>query len=834
MTTYSTGTVTVTNGSPIVTGVSTFWQGAIIEGDLFALTLAGPFYEIIAFTDTQITLDRNYEAATQAGQAYSILRLSATRQTEFHLNAQVQELIDLYKVNPSIIGGTVDDTVIGGSTAAAGTFTTLVAATATLAAATIAGGTINDTVIGGTTPAAATFTTLAAQSLDGTVIGGTTPAAATVTTLTTTGIADIGNIIRLTGSSKVLRADVDNSSVYVSGGDGSADGANIRLYGGTHSTQARDMLFRSNGVTLSHWDQSGLEWIQHYPHVFRDYVSAFFGTDSDIEIKFDGATGRIWNSTGNLTIDQKANAGLVQIRAKDSGGNLREGIQVGGTVVDVDLYYNNDRVFSTVNQGVAVTHGTSVYLYLRDETGSATNVNALTRFQYGTTDAGWLGFNNSDDLQIKSFLPGSNIVHDTVGNAGGVHIFRVNGTEVAQINNLGIRLGDNDDLRLGDSSDVIMFFNGVNGFIDNHTGDFYITQKNNSQNSWLRADDSSNVARACVRWGGGSPNVSLFYDGSEKLTTKSGGVSVTGTLTATGSYSSTTSSAANVNISSAGLMRRSTSIAAAKDIQKGNRLPDLLAIVMGANPILYKSKIEGDDPNALHWGLVAEEVAELDPALVHWQDGEMVERFETVAGELEAARDDDGNFIRDEDGNVQLVPGPDRIETRLEFSAFETERPAGVQYERFTVPLIAVAQHHQRAIETLAAAVGAIVDPLGDTLTKVHLAVERDRRLAEGFEFDFGDKRGVHEIGTTPADRRGWDEVTTGAQAAIALGEAETEFEIVTNTGAITVTATEWMQVLAAATRHRQPIWKAFFGLSALPDVPKDYANDNRWLTIAA
>jgi len=58
-------------------------------------------------------------------------------------------------VSININGGTIDDTVIGGTTPAAGTFTSLVSATAD-----INGGTIDGTVIGGSTPAAGTFTAL--------------------------------------------------------------------------------------------------------------------------------------------------------------------------------------------------------------------------------------------------------------------------------------------------------------------------------------------------------------------------------------------------------------------------------------------------------------------------------------------------------------------------------------------------------------------------------------------------------------------------------------------------------------------------------------------------
>ena len=83
-------------------------------------------------------------------------------------------------------GGNIDATAIGGSNAAAGTFTNLTASgTVNLAGATVSnlgsvttaaigGGTINNTVIGGSTPAAITGTTITGTSLVGPVTGNVT------------------------------------------------------------------------------------------------------------------------------------------------------------------------------------------------------------------------------------------------------------------------------------------------------------------------------------------------------------------------------------------------------------------------------------------------------------------------------------------------------------------------------------------------------------------------------------------------------------------------------------------------------------------------------------
>ena len=107
------------------------------------------------------------------------------------------------------------------------------------------------------------------------------------------------------------------------------------------------------------------------------------------------------------------------------------------------------------------------------------------------------------------------------------------------------------------------------------------------------------------------------------------------------------------------------------------------------------------------------------------------------------------------------------------------------------------------------------------------VTAERDRRLALGFDYDFGDARGVHRIGTTPADMVGWGEVSTYAGALLDMGDVTTKIAIVTDTGPCEVTAPEWRAIEVAAAAFRQPIWARSFVLSAL--LPTDYANDAQW-----
>lgn len=71
-TTYTTGTIDVTNASQTVTGTTTTWTGNVSAGDV----LMGPdaeLYNVAAVVaNNQLTLDRAYAGTTAAGQSYTI------------------------------------------------------------------------------------------------------------------------------------------------------------------------------------------------------------------------------------------------------------------------------------------------------------------------------------------------------------------------------------------------------------------------------------------------------------------------------------------------------------------------------------------------------------------------------------------------------------------------------------------------------------------------------------------------------------------------------------------------------------------------------------------
>lgn len=139
------------------------------------------------------------------------------------------------------------------------------------------------------------------------------------------------------------------------------------------------------------------------------------------------------------------------------------------------------------------------------------------------------------------------------------------------------------------------------------------------------------------------------------------------------------------------------------------------------------------------------------------------------------------------------------------------------------------------ATETRVQRVGGVVKFVhtiadGPAPTVDEVAAERQRRLADGFDYDFEDSRGVHRIGTTDVDIRLWlDEVTPISQAFINAGQPDGVIGILTDTGPINVSATEWQDILMAAGEWRQPIYQASFALQAMSPIPADYADDKYW-----
>ena len=81
---YSTGTVSVTNGLTTVTGSGTVWTAAMV-GRQFRVGLAAPIYTVAGFNSaTSIVLDLPFGGPTSSGSGYSIYQCYFTPPDDFH------------------------------------------------------------------------------------------------------------------------------------------------------------------------------------------------------------------------------------------------------------------------------------------------------------------------------------------------------------------------------------------------------------------------------------------------------------------------------------------------------------------------------------------------------------------------------------------------------------------------------------------------------------------------------------------------------------------------------------------------------------------------------
>jgi hypothetical protein len=139
-----------------------------------------------------------------------------------------------------------------------------------------------------------------------------------------------------------------------------------------------------------------------------------------------------------------------------------------------------------------------------------------------------------------------------------------------------------------------------------------------------------------------------------------------------GIYNNTTASAANVRVAATGRLDRSTS--SAKYKTSIETLEDSYAdAILACRPVWYRSTCKNDNPDYGWWGFIAEEVAAIDPRLVHWKT-------------VEVTYDENGSA-------VQTPCDPE---------------PEGVAYDRFVPHLLNLIKRQKEQIETQGTAIAAL------------------------------------------------------------------------------------------------------------------------------
>ena len=212
-------------------------------------------------------------------------------------------------------------------------------------------------------------------------------------------------------------------------------------------------------------------------------------------------------STETVTID-----GLSVINDASFNGN----VSVGGTLTYEDVTNIDSVGLITARAGVVVGSGITLS---KDGDGFYTGVVTATTFSGNFTGGTFTG----DGSSLTGVASTDNIRTNT--NATFLQNVNVVGTGTFGSH---VSLGDSDELRFGAGTDLKMYHDGFDSRIHNITGNFLIRNEASSGNIFLRTKTTES-AIDCVPDGA----VNLYYDGTKKLETASGGVTVTGTVSAT-------------------------------------------------------------------------------------------------------------------------------------------------------------------------------------------------------------------------------------------------------------------------------------------------------------
>lgn len=102
--------------------------------------------------------------------------------------------------------------------------------------------------------------------------------------------------------------------------------------------------------------------------------------------------------------------------------------------------------------------------------------------------------------------------------------------------NSGIKIPNYQILYLGDSGDLRLWNSGTDSWIDNHSGNIYINNKDHGANIHMVTEDDAGFVNYGVSVYGTEKNVSLRYNNLTRLTTTIDGIDITGDIKPSGNY----------------------------------------------------------------------------------------------------------------------------------------------------------------------------------------------------------------------------------------------------------------------------------------------------------
>ena len=225
---------------------------------------------------------------------------------------------------------------------------------------------------------------------------------------------------------------------------------------------------------------------------FQDDVKAVFGASSDLQIYHTGTDSRIVDGgTGSLFIGGDSfvdigNSSLSLTRARFSDSTSA-------------LYQQGDIKLSTTSSGIDVTGSTTTDGIVND--GTITSVGGLVTVGV-----------DADGEDVRFY-----------GDTTGRYMEWVSSSDA-------LLLRDNSKLLIGNGSDLQLYHDGANNYIEGSTGSIIIQNTNDDYNVIIKSDNGSGGLADYFRANGTTGSALMYHYGTEKLTTTSSGVTISGAV----------------------------------------------------------------------------------------------------------------------------------------------------------------------------------------------------------------------------------------------------------------------------------------------------------------